>query len=216
MVAKTLLILLGLLLLHQVVTRLLSKTLRRHLQVPAPAFLGRFLDSDVRRWLQPPDEVIQRSGIREGMQVIDLGCGSGAFTFSIARAVGRKGKVYAIDIQPKMLTQLETKLRRKDNEDVREVIEILNRSAYELPYGDESIDACCMISVLQEIPDRQRALREVKRVLKPGGTLAVTEFVIDPDYALKSTTIKLATESGFLLGKVYGNFANYTVCFKKP
>ena len=89
-------------LVYQVLLRLL----RRVYDFPAPAFIGRFLDSDFRRRMQPPDEVIQRSSIKPGMKVLEVGCGSGAFTVAVARAIGNEGEVHALDIQPGMLDQL--------------------------------------------------------------------------------------------------------------
>ncbi len=83
-----------------------AKVIRKLVHFPAPPFIGRFLDSNYRRKIQPPDKVIQRSGIKQGMQVLEIGCGSGAFTTFAARAVGEQGKVYALDIEPKMLKQL--------------------------------------------------------------------------------------------------------------
>jgi len=83
---KVILIVLGaILFLYLALLRIIKKFYHR----PAPAFIGRALDSDFRRWLQPPDKVIERSGIKPGMTVLDLGCGSGAFTPFVARAVGR-------------------------------------------------------------------------------------------------------------------------------
>jgi ubiquinone/menaquinone biosynthesis C-methylase UbiE len=148
-----------------------------------PPFVGYFLDSNSRRKMQPPDEVIKRSGIKRGMTILEIGCGSGAYTTFIARAVGDKGIVHALDIQPKMLQQLQSKLDKDENKDIHN-IKLKLGSAYELPFPDHSIDLVCMITVLQEIPDRLKALNEVKRVLKPGGTLAITELLIDPDYPL--------------------------------
>jgi ubiquinone/menaquinone biosynthesis C-methylase UbiE len=159
--------------------------------------------------------MIERSGIREGMQVLDLGCGSGAFTPFIARTVGERGKVFALDIQVDMLKQLGRKLSRPENKDIKN-IKLIEGNAYELPFEDNSLDAVNMVTVLQEIPDRGRALQEAKRVLKPGGILAVTELFPDPDYPWKSTTIKLGTKFGFVMDEVSGNFFNYTVRFKKP
>jgi len=149
------------------------------------------------------------------MTVIDLGCGSGAFTSFVARVVGELGKVYAVDIQPEMLRQLERKLTKAENQDITN-IELKQASAYELPFADESIDLVYMVTVLMEIPDRFRALREIRRVLKPGGTLAVTEFLPDPDYPWRSTAIKICQREGFVLDASLGNLWNYTVRFKKP
>lgn len=103
--SKIILIVLGSILLYLVLLRVIRKLYH----FPAPACIGRFLDSDIRRRLQPPDKLIQRSGIESGMTVMDLGCGSGAFTPIVARAVGNQGKIYAVDIQPEMLRQLEDK-----------------------------------------------------------------------------------------------------------
>ena len=146
---------------------------------------------------------------------MELGCGSGAFTTFAARAVGKQGKVYAVDIQPKMLKQLEGKLAKAENQDISN-IELKQASAYDLPFEENSIDLVYMVTVLQEIPDRGRALREIKRVLKPDGILAVTELLPDPDYPLSSTTIKICQREGFVLEENLGNLWNYTVRFKKP
>ena len=146
---KVILIILGAFVLFQVLFRLAKKLY----PIPAPAFSGRFFDSNFRRRAQPPSQLIERSGIKPGMTVIDLGCGGGAFTTSVARAVGETGKVYAVDIQPKMLQQLERKLAKPENQDITN-IELRQASAYELPFEDESIDLVYMVAVLQEIPDR--------------------------------------------------------------
>ncbi len=182
---------------------------------PAPAFIGRFLDSDVRRWIQSPNKIVERSGIKPGMIVMDLGCGSGAFTPFVARVVGEEGKVYAVDIQPTMLKQLERKLAKAENRDIRN-IKLKQASAYDLPFADVSLDLVYMVTVLQEIPDRGRALREIGRVLKAGGILSVTEFLPDPDYPWRSTVIKVCQREGFILDGNLGNLWNYTLRFKKP
>ena len=192
-----------------------AKIVRKLVRFPAPAYIGRLLDSGYRRKIQPPSHLIERSGMKKGMHVLDLGCGSGAFTPFIARTVGGKGKVYALDIQADMLKQLERKLSKPENKDIKN-IKIIEGNAYELPFEDGSLGVVNMVTVLQEIPDRNRALQEAKRVLKSGGLLAVTELFPDPDYPWKSTTIKLGERNGFVLDEVSGNFFNYTVRFKKP
>ena len=73
-------------LVYQVFLRLL----RRVYDFPAPAFIGRFLDSDLRRKMQPPETVIERSGIKPGMKVLEAGCGSGAFTTAVCQSGWRR------------------------------------------------------------------------------------------------------------------------------
>ena len=205
------LIVLGIFILWQILIRLFRKLVH----FPAPAFIGRLLDSNFRRWEYPPNRIIERSGIKQGMYVLELGCGSGSYTTYMARVVGADGKIYALDIESKMLKQLENKLAKPENKDINNV-ELVNKSAYELPFPDNSLDLVYTVTVLEEIPDKHKALSEVWRVLKPGGLLAVTEQLIDPDFPLKSTTVKLGQAAGFVLDSSKGNLWTYTVRFKKP
>lgn len=196
-----------------VLLQIAIRIIKRFYAFSPPASMGFLLDSDFRKKLQPPDKLIKRSGIKEGMRILEVGCGSGAFTIFAARASGIKGEVYALDIQPRMLMQLKKKLSRQENRDIKN-IKLVEGDAHKLPFNDNSFDVIYTVTVLQELPDQNRALKEMKRVLKPGGILAVSEFLPDPDYPLKSTTIRLGEEAGFILDKVEGNIWNYTVRFK--
>ena len=193
-----------------IIYQILIRLIRKVFHFPAPAFIGRFLDSNIRRAMQPQAALIRRSGIQPGMRVLEIGCGSGAYTLEIARAVGATGKAVALDIQPGMLEQLKNKLTRSENTDIRNV-EPLLASACQLPFQNGSFDAAFMITVLQEIPDKWRALAEVRRTLRPGGIVAVTEWLFDPDYPLKQTTLRLLKEAGFGNIDSSGNLWTYTV-----
>jgi ubiquinone/menaquinone biosynthesis C-methylase UbiE len=208
---RILLTILGVFTFWQIVIRIARKVWH----FPAPAFIGYFLDSDVRRAMQPPGAMIERSGVCPGMKVLEIGCGSGGYTTFIARVVGPEGEVAALDIQPAMLRQLEAKLAKPAYEDIRNIT-LHEASAYDLPFEDGTLDLAYMITVFQEIPDRDRTLAEVMRVLKPGGLLAITEWVFDPDYVLISTTIKQGEKAGFVVDAALGNWWTYTVRFKKP
>ncbi len=203
------------LLLLSITFQIILRIVRKTVHFPAPAFMGRLLDSGLRRSVQPPSTIIARSGIRRGMKVLEVGCGSGAYTTFVARAVGPTGTVYALDIQPAMLEQLKKKLARPENADIHNVRPI-EASAYGIPLEDGSVDLAYTITVLQEIPDKAKALAEIKRVLKPGGIVAVTEFLPDPDYPLKSTVIRQLTDAGFRPEGVYGGIWQYTVRAIKP
>lgn len=211
MTLNIILIIIGSAILYLIVIRILRKLIH----FPAPYFIGRFLDSNHRRRLQPPYKIIQGSGIKKGIKSLEIGCGSGAYTTFIARAIGNDGIVYALDIQQKMLKQLENKLNRLENKDIKNIIPVL-ASAYDLPFDKNTMDLVYMVSVFQEIPDKNKTLKEIKRVLKPGGILSISEFFVDPDYPLRTTTIKQCTQVGFEFDGVFGNFWNYTIRFTKP
>jgi ubiquinone/menaquinone biosynthesis C-methylase UbiE len=208
---KAILVLATLLAAYQVVLRLLKKAHR----APAPPFIAWFLDSPARKALQPPERLIVRSGIAEGMTVLEIGCGSGAHTTTAARTVGRSGMVVALDIQSRMLRQASHKIASLGGDDTQNIA-LTGASASELPYRESAFDLVYMVTVLQEIPDRFAALAEVARVLKPGGIVAVSELLIDPDYVPKSKTIEELTRAGFLVGSAPGNLMDYTVTARKP
>ncbi len=200
-------------LVWQLPNRLLSKFVRRRVQVMDPPIFGRILNSSFRKSLQPPEKVLRRSGVRRGETVIDLGCGSGALTLPLAEAVGPTGLVLAIDINESLLRQLLDELSGRSDLSTR--VEVIQASAHDLPLRDSSADRCIMVSSLQEIPDRSRALKEVARILREGGTLAVTEFFVDPDFPLLSTTVRLVEGAGFRVEAKEGSPWSYTVrCIK--
>ncbi len=200
----------GILALYLAIARIVRKLAR----FPAPPFIGIFLDSDLRRMMQPPEPIIETSGIRAGMKVLEIGCGSGCYTTHVARAVGEEGEVCALDIQQGMLRQLARKLERPENRDIRNV-KLHEQSAYDLPFDDSTFDVVYMITVLPEIPDPVRALAEARRVLKPEGRLALSEFLPDPDYPLLITTIQRGQQAGFEVDAVGGSVWAYTVRLRK-
>ncbi len=196
---------------YQVVSRLIRKSFH----FPAPAFIGRFLDSPFRKVLQSPEKLIKRSGIGRNMIVLEIGCGSGAFITVAAREAGPAGKIYALDVQENMLKQLKRKLNRKEYQDIDNV-EPVRADAYQLPFKKDFFDLVYLVTVLPEIPDQMRALKEIDRVLKPNGILSVSEFMLDPDYPFKLTTIKILSAAGFRFEESSGNSWSYTVRFRKP
>jgi len=194
----------------------LAKRFRRFQPPPFIASIieVRVLASDFRRKLQPEEKLVERSGIKAGMSVLELGCGSGVYTLGLARAAGNKGKLYAVDMQPAMIERLRRRLEKPEYAEFTN-IETRLANAYELPFTDESIDLVVMVAVLPEIPDKDSALKEIRRILKPDGILAISETLIDPDYPLRRTTKKYCRRAGFVLLNTSGSFFNYTMQFGK-
>jgi ubiquinone/menaquinone biosynthesis C-methylase UbiE len=208
---RTILIILSALSVYQVLLRLVRK--RWHF--PAPAITGWFLGSRLRAWMQSPMRLAERTGAQPGMVTLEIGCGSGAFTTAVARAVGPSGELHALDVQPGMLRQTAARLARPEYRDIQNVTLHLS-DAYDLPFDDASLDLVYLVTVLPEIRDMPRALAEIKRVLRPGGLLALGELLLDPDYPLQRTTVRLGQEAGLTLDTVAGNFWTYVVRFRKP
>lgn len=177
---------------------------------PCPASLSWIVDLPIRkRYMRP---VLDRAGLEPGEIVLELGPGPGAFTIDAARKVGEEGKIIAVDIEPKMIAEVERRISAAGVKNVETHI----ASAYELPVPDESVDRVFMVTVLPEIPDPVRGLREVYRVLKPGGVFSTTEEYSDPDYPCRKTTKRWAQEAGFTLEESFGNWLLYTMNFRKP
>jgi SAM-dependent methyltransferase len=176
---------------------------------PCPAALNWLVNNPIRRGYMHP--VLDRVGIRPGEWVSELGPGPGMFTVEAARRVGAEGQLIAVDIQPKMIAQVEERVREAGLTNVETHV----ADAYHLPLDDASVDRAFLVTVLPEIPDQSRALAELRRVLKPGGLLSITEEFADPDYPFAFETIRRVEAPGFKLDQRFGNFWVYTLNFRR-
>jgi len=162
------------------------------------------LENNSRFIIQPPSVIIPASGIKTGQKVLEIGAGSGPFTFAAAKAVGPNGTVYALDIQEEMIDILKSKMQKKENYNLN-VTPVLG-NALKTNFPDDTFDVVFLVSVLQEMPDKNAAFDEFKRILKPGGTLSISETFIDLDYYMKKTLVKFATKVGMVQSSYQGNF----------
>ena len=123
---------------------------------------------------------IDCSGVRKGQKVLDLAGGTGDFTAKFSRLVGPSGEVVLADINDSMLQVGREKLR---NLGVVGNVNYVQTNAEALPFSDNTFD-CVIISFgLRNVTDKDKALRSMYRVLKPGGRLLVLEFskpILDP------------------------------------
>jgi ubiquinone/menaquinone biosynthesis C-methylase UbiE len=176
---------------------------------PCPAALSWLMEHPLRRRYMGP--VLDRTGIQPGERVLELGPGPGAFTVRAAQRAGATGRLIAVDIQPRMIAQVERRVREAGLTHVETHV----ASAHHLPLDDKSVDRAFLITVLPEIPDPGRALAEVHRVLRPDGVLSVTEEFSDPDYLFLPETVRLVEAAGFRLVERFGNLWVYTANFRK-
>ncbi len=115
------------------------------------------------------DRLIESSAIHEGDRVLDVACGTGIVARRVASRVGESGSVVGLDINEGMLTVAEEAAA-----DSHASIEWRQGDATDLPFANESFDVVCCQQALQFFDDPVAALRQMRRVLTPGGRLAVS------------------------------------------
>lgn len=164
---------------------------------PMPHQMASWLEHPARLRYRNPGETLGLFGLFGGMSVLDLGCGSGLFIPEMARMVGREGTVHAVDLQAPLLEQAR---RRVEQSGLGERVKFYAKGAYDLPLADSSVDVAVLIAVLGEIPDRLRALVELRRVLKPGARLAISEELLDPAYVPAQLARMWSEAAGFGYG----------------
>jgi precorrin-6B methylase 2 len=131
-----------------------------------------WLDRPERQNEERPEVVIGAMGLRGGEVVADLGAGSGYFTFRLAKKVGRRGKVLAVDIQDEML---ETLRRRSAELGVTNVEEVkAGETDPHLPAG--GVDMVLMVDVYHELAYPFEVMTRVREALKPGGRVVFVEY----------------------------------------
>ena len=130
------------------------------------------LDSPLRRLILPPKPLLTRLGLREGDSLLDIGAGSGAFSFPAAELVGPGGKVYALDIEPIAIALLEERRAALGAANVA----VLQSSEDSLGLPDGSASMALLFMVFHEVEDKKGLLLMIKRVLRPGGRIVIAEF----------------------------------------
>jgi ubiquinone/menaquinone biosynthesis C-methylase UbiE len=168
-----------------------------------------------RFWVEAPHPFITRERLREilearaGERILEVGPGTGYYTLDIAEGVGDQGTVEIFDIQQEMLDHTMRRARERGFGNVHPT----RGDAQALPYDDDSFDAAVLVTVLGEIPDQDAALRELRRVLKPGGRLVTGELLGDPHYVTEGSVRSRAEAAGLgferRLGPKLGYFARF-------
>lgn len=121
-------------------------------------------------------KAIDLSGIRKGERVLDVCTGTGELAVLLSRKVGSDGSITGADFCEEMLDQA----RRKKRDRHSNITYILS-DAKHLPFADNNFDAVTVSFGMRNIPDTGLALREIKRVLKPGGKFICLELTRPPE-----------------------------------
>jgi arsenite methyltransferase len=112
--------------------------------------------------------------IKKGELVLDVGCGAGVDTIVAAIMAGPEGKAVGMDLTTEMLERARENLRKASLENVT----FQEGSAEDLPFPEASFDAVISNGVFNLVPDKVRALKEVRRVLKPNGRFMLADQVL--------------------------------------
>ena len=179
-----------------------------------------FLERPDRAAWQKPDEVVAALGLRGTETVVDLGAGSGYFTFRFAKALP-EGKVVAADTEAEMVRHIHHRAMTEGVQNIE--ARLIDPAAPEIP-GDTDLVFVC--DVLHHVPDRAGWLAGLARSLRSGARFALIEFKVGdlptgPPEAVKiprAQLLELVTKAGFVLDSEHAELLPYQVflVFRKP
>ncbi len=118
------------------------------------------------------DEIVKATGVKAGMEVADIGSGTGLFTFLMAEKVGPEGKVYAVDIAKPFLMSIEARARKAGFESIETVL--CSQDSVDLPENSIDIAFICDVYHHFEFPDS--SVKSIRKALRPGGVLILVDF----------------------------------------
>ena len=170
--------------------------LRWTLRVPRGNHSPRHLD----RLLEP----------HSGERLLEIGPGIGIHSLPMAAALRPGGTLDVLDVQRAMLDDVILRARKAgiDNISARQ------GDAERLPYRDAAFDGAYLIGVLGEVPNEDAALREILRVLKPGGRLVIGEVAFDPDFITFNSLQQRTRRAGFTFERRIGGAFSYLARFR--
>jgi len=159
-----------------------------------PWWLGYFLANPLRRLVQKPEKILGPY-VKDGMTVMDVGSAMGFFTLPLAKLVGDRGRVIAVDLQEKMIRSLQ---RRAQRAGLGGRIETRICSSTSLKIDDlaGSVDVALAFAVLHEMPDSAVAISSIAQSLKGGGLFLMAE----PTGHVSAEGFRQASEVAFQQG----------------
>lgn len=140
-----------------------------------PSRAQRLEDPERLVWM-PPDHLIRLLDLAPGMTVADVGAGTGFFAIPFAKAIGRQGTVWAIDVQPEMLQMLTAKLTAPGSPDN---VRLREGTALGTGLAEASCDLAFYANIWHELEQWESVLAEARRILKPSGRMAILDWRAD-------------------------------------
>ena len=151
------------------------------------------LDGKIRRWLHNPNRILSPF-VKEGMKVLDIGCGPGLFSIESARLVGARGRVIAADLQDGMLERVRRKIAGTD---LKHRVKLVRCDQDNINVS-EKVDLIVAFYMVHEVPDKSVLFRQFRNVLNVSGQVLLVEpkmfHVSRKEF---TATVKLAEECGF-------------------
>jgi ubiquinone/menaquinone biosynthesis C-methylase UbiE len=184
----------------------------RRFALPCPALLAGTLEGSVADFFAGTEKTLERMRLAPGQTILEVGPGPGRLLIPASFRILPGGKAIGIDLQPKMLARLEARAKQAGVTNMT----AMQGNATRLELPDNSVDLAYLSTVLGEIPDRAAALAECFRVVKPGGTLCITEIIGDPHYQSRTKVRELCEQAGFALEEIEGGWRIFTASFRKP
>ena len=131
-----------------------------------------WLIRDTREAEENPTKLLAALEIEAGQTICDFGCGNGFYTIELAKRVGPKGRVFAVDIQPEMLELLSERAKPRGLENITPVL----ATPADPGLPAETFDLVLLVDVYHELADPVAVLAALRASLKPTGRIAVVEF----------------------------------------
>ena len=157
-----------------------------------PWWLGYTFDNPIRRAIHDP-ALILGGFVGEGQTVVDIGCGLGYFSLAMARMVGPRGRVIALDIQAEMLARAR---RRAERRGVDGLIDFRPCEPDRLGLAGP-VDFVLAFWMVHEVRDPAAFLAEIRSALKPSGRLLVVEPKVHVPASRFAETVRAAQQAGF-------------------
>jgi SAM-dependent methyltransferase len=171
-----------------------------------------------RFWVEAPHPFITRDRLREilrpdqGERILEIGPGTGYYSLHIAEWIGPDGILEIFDLQAEMLDHTTARATERG---ITNIVPTRG-DATSLPYEADSVDAVVLTAVLGEIPEGDRALVEIARVLRPGGRLVVGELMGDPHYVSFGSLRSRCEGAGQRFDERLGGWIGYFARFEIP